>query len=239
MTNILQQLRPHMFTHGYLDNFKDNINKSMSESKCVHKQAKKESTDVFIPKYKDTLFWCFYIMIKGWDAFYLVGRNSFSIEKECKISHIEMLRSNKELLKKNKWRRRSIEDDLLNNKILSPISFICLCALHNINVTLIKEDYYYVYVHPATATTPFYIIKNKGQYGLYNGSLPEMQQKLNKMWEIHNLNKPLRGCSAYKVGDLKKICKQINIDIYKNNRICNKQDIYKLIQSKLNKDFLY
>ena len=77
-----------------------------------------------------------------------------------------MLRKNKELLKKNKWRRRVIEDDLLNNKILSPITFICLCALHNINVTLIEEHYYYAYIHTTTPT--LYIIKNQGQYGLYN-----------------------------------------------------------------------
>ena len=212
MTSILNQLKPHMFTRKYMDNFTDNIHKSIPESKCVHKQKKKESMDVFVPKYKDTLFWCFYIMKKGWDAFYLVGRNSFSIEKECKISYIEMLRKNKELLKKNKWRRRVIEDDLLNNKILSPITFICLCALHNINVTLIEEHYYYAYIHTTTPT--LYIIKNQGQYGLYNGILPTIQDKLNNMWEINNLAKPLRGCSAYKVGDLKKISKQINIDIY-------------------------
>ena len=239
MTSILQQLQPYMFNNHSLANFKDTLKKSRSGTKCENNKSKKEVTDAFIPKYKDTLFWCFYIMIKGWDAFYLVGRNSFSIEKECKISHIEMLRNNKELLKKNKWNRRCIEKDLLNNKILSTTSFICLCALHNINVTLVEEHYFYVYVHPNTKANPFYIIKNQGRYGLYNDSLPAMQKKLNNMWEINNLIKPLRGCSAYKVGDLKKICKQININIYKNNRICNKQDIYKLIQTKLNKDFLY
>ena len=59
------------------------------------------------------------------------------------------------------------------------------------------------------------------------------------MWEIQNLKKPLRGHSSYKVNELKTICKLIDIDIYKDKRIYNKQDIYKLIKSKLNKDFLY
>jgi len=239
MTTILRQLTPYMFNTSSMTDIKDNAKKSISKSKTVDNKLKKNVDDIFIPKYKDTLFWCFYITIKGWDAFYLVGRNSFSVEKECKISHIEMLRNNKALLKKNKWRIRSIEDDLLNNKKLSTTSFICLCALHNINVTLIEEYYFYVFTHTNTKDPPFYIIRNQGQYGLYNGSLSIIQKKLDTMWEINNLIKPLRGCSTYKVGDLKKICKQININIYKNNRICNKQDIYALIQTKLNKDFLY
>jgi len=239
MISILRELKPYMFNANSMANIKDDKKKSISQTESVNNKSKKEVVDIFIPKYKDTLFWCFYIMTKGWDAFYLVGRNTFSVEKECKISHIEMLRNNKELLKKNKWRIRSIEDDLLNNKKLSTTSFICLCALHNINVTLIEEHYYYVYAHTDTKKQPFYIIKNQGRYGLYNGNLTSLQDKLNNMWEIYNLLKPLRGCSAYKVGELKTICKQIHINIYENNRICNKQDIYKLIQSKLNKDFLY
>jgi len=47
------------------------------------------------------------------------------------------------------------------------------------------------------------------------------------------------GQSSYKVNELKTICKLIDIDIYKDKRIYNKQDIYKLIKTKLNKDFLY
>ena len=100
MTTILRQLTPYMFNTSSMTDIKDNAKKSISKSKTVDNKLKKNVDDIFIPKYKDTLFWCFYIITKGWDAFYLVGRNSFSIEKECKISHIEMLRNNKELLKK-------------------------------------------------------------------------------------------------------------------------------------------
>ena len=184
MTAILRQLAPYMFNTSSMADLKDNAKKSISKSKTVDNKLKKNVDDIFIPKYKDTLFWCFYIITKGWDAFYLVGRNSFSVEKECKISHIEMLRNNKALLKKNKWRIRSIEDDLLNNKKLSTTSFICLCALHNINVTLIEEYYFYVFTHTNTKDPPFYIIRNQGQYGLYNGSLSIIQKKLDTMWEM-------------------------------------------------------
>ena len=139
MASIINKLRPYMFNNDTFPPVNNLEKNSSPKSKCINNQFKEETTDIFIPKYKDTLFWCFYIIIKGWDSFYLVGRNSFSIEKECKISHIEILRNNKELLKKNRWKRREIEDDLLNNKILSTTSFICLCALHNINVTIIEE----------------------------------------------------------------------------------------------------
>ena len=90
MTSILHQLQPYMFNNHSLANFKDTLKKSLPGTKCENNKSEKEATNVFVPKYKDTLFWCFYIMIKGWDAFYLVGRNSFSIEKRYLQSSIKL-----------------------------------------------------------------------------------------------------------------------------------------------------
>jgi hypothetical protein len=237
MTSIIRTLKPFMLNEITLKKYYN----TTPILKCAIRKIKKENKeiqDVFIPKYKDTLFWCFYIITKGWEEFYLIGKKSFSIEKKYKISCIEQLRTQKELLKKNKWKRNEIESDLLNNKTLSTITFICLCALYDINVILIEDYYYYSYIINPSGST-FYIKKNKGRYGLYIGDTAIIIKELEKMWEIQNLKKPLRGQSSYKVNELKTICKLIDIDIYKDKRIYNKQDIYKLIKTKLNKDFLY
>ena len=237
MQQLIENLRPFMFNGSNLNTF-PSFDKSLPPKRTNTQSPPQKQKDLFIPKYKDTLFWSFYIIAKGWENFYLVGKKSFSTEKEYKILCIEKLRNAKELLKKNRWRKNQLENDLLNNKIISTQTFICLCALHNINIILMEDYYYYSYTSNETSPI-FFIKKSNNRYGLYTGSTAKMTKELEDKWEIYNLKKPLRGISSYKVGELKKICKQIHIDIYINNRICNKQDIYKLIQSKLNKDFLY
>ena len=238
MQNLIHELTPFMFNCDTLYKFSQLQESKTNRPKPLVQQINQKPKDLFIPKYKDTLFWCFYIMIKGWEEFFLIAKRSFSIEKEYKISCIEQLRTSKELLKKNRWKRTEIENDLLNNTIISPVTFICLCGLYNINIVLIEDFYYYTYI-PTDNPVIFFIKKNNEQYGIYDRSPIKIRKELEDTWEIDNLKKPLRGISAYKVKQLKRICKQLKIDIYKNNRICNKRDIYKLIKSKLNKDFLY
>ena len=138
---MLSQLKPFMFTLNNLSQVSDILdkNKNTSEKKPISAVEEKDK-GLFIPKYKDTLFWCFYIIRNS-----LNGNQSFKVEKETKIACIEYLRTKKELLKKNKWKRTYIETDLLNNPTISPQTFICLCALYDIDITIIKDRYYYIY----------------------------------------------------------------------------------------------
>jgi len=208
MQQLIENLRPFMFNSSNLNTF-PSFDKPLPPKRTNTQSPPQKPKDLFI-----------------------------STEKDYKILCIEKLRNAKELLKKNRWKKNQLENDLLNNKIISTQTFICLCALHNINIILMEDYYYYSYT--SNDTSPIFFVKhNNNRYGLYTGSIAKMTKELEDKWEIYNLKKPLRGISSYKVRELKKICKQIHIDIYINNRICNKQDIYKLIQSKLNKDFLY
>ena len=61
MASILHQLTPYMFNDHTLATFNSPAKNATPAPKCVNNQSKKEVPDVFIPKYKDTLFWCFYI----------------------------------------------------------------------------------------------------------------------------------------------------------------------------------
>ena len=229
---MLCQLKSFMFTLNNLNQFsniaEEEKNSGENKSSSVIKDKDKE---LFIPKYKDTLFWCFYIIHNGLNDYYLIGNQSFKIEKETKIACIENLRTRKELLKKNKWKRTSIETDLLNNPVISPTTFICLCALYDIDITIVEDGYYYTWGEKTSN-----IVKKDGdEYGLYNGSNDNIEKILSRYWKITSIKKPLRGVSSYKVGELKKICKQLGLSIYKSEGrgILNKKDIYNLIKAKI------
>ena len=61
----------------------------------------KKEKEYFIPKQKDTLFWCFYIMKNGIDKYEELNETGISIvtEKQLKIGFVEKLRKEKQLIK--------------------------------------------------------------------------------------------------------------------------------------------
>ncbi len=229
---MLSRLKPFMFTLNNLSQVSDILdkNKNTSDKKPIS-VVKDKDKGLFIPKYKDTLFWCFYIIRNSLNDYHLIGNQSFKIEKETKIACIEYLRTRKEFLKKNKWKRTYIETDLLNNPSISSQTFICLCALYDIDITIVKDRHYYSWGDKISN-----IVKKEGdEYGLHCGSHDHIQKELGDYWKITNFTKPLRGVSSYKVGELKKICKQLGLSILKNEGrgILNKKDIYNLIKAKI------
>ena len=176
---MLKQLRSHMFTRKKLSSLSLHINvekaSPRAESTCI---ASQKNEELFIPKYKDTLFWCFYIMRNSFVDYALIGNQSFKVEKEMKIACIEYLRTKKDLLKKNKWRRTIIETDLLNNSVISMQTFVCLCALYNIDITIVNDYYYYTYGENIQNV----VKKNGDEYGLYKVSSDVVEKELKNYW---------------------------------------------------------
>ena len=54
----------------------------------------------------------------------LIHNTEFKNEKEIKIKLIDKIRENKDILKKNKWKRNNIEQNLLYEKNMSINSFL-------------------------------------------------------------------------------------------------------------------
>ena len=164
-------------------------------------------TGIFTPRAYDTLFWCFYIIENGQDAYYMTGNHKFQIEKNKKISFIEKIRANKTIMKAHKFKINAVENDLLNNRYITKKTFIALCILYDINIIIIFDNYYYKY--NSNASNPIYIIREDGhRYGLDIKSA-NIDEEISKLWRLENINKPLKGISAYKIGDLYKIYKTL------------------------------
>ena len=182
----------------------------------VHRQPKPKShntpvrikrTGVFTPHAYDTLFWCFYIIENGHEAYHMTGNHKFQIEKNKKISFIEKIRANKTIMKAHKLKINAIENDLLNNRYITKKTFIALCILYDINIIIIFDNYYYK--HNANVSNPIHIIRADGDsYGLDTQST-NIDKEISKLWRLENISKPLKGISAYKIGELHKIYKTL------------------------------
>ena len=210
-----------------------------SKSKKEIKKAIPKNTQFLLPKFIDTLFWCYYIICNGISAYELVHGDGFKDSLEMKIQLVYSVRENKELLKKNKWKRNAIEDELVNHKTISVSAFMCICAISNFNVVYIDGNKMYTLLNDEDITTNLNIIeKTANGYSIFIGNNAETYQKYiqsrEQLWQIDNITKPLRGISSYKAKDLQEICRKLHIDINNDKKMPKKKSLlYQMIREKL------
>jgi len=96
-----------------------------------------KSARPFTPFQKDKLFWCFYIILNGYEDYEMNHSSSFSIEKKLKIETVEKLKSVKEKLKELKLKRTELEDELVNKPMITLKGLCALCLVHNVSITYI------------------------------------------------------------------------------------------------------
>ena len=196
------------------------------------KKIKKEDL-IFIPKYKDTLFWCYYILINSIEDYEMVS-SDFKEEKMIKISLIQTIRENKEILKKFKIKRTAVEDELLNQQFISVSTFFLLCFLKGINI-IIKNEV--KFLENINNDTKIEIIEQRGKkYGLFIGNKEkEIEKCRNNYWKIDgfDFSKTLKSVSYYKLKDLQDICRKLNIITEKGGKKLRKKDLYEMIRIKI------
>jgi len=196
-------------------------------NKIIKKIIPKNS-NFLLPKFTDSLFWCYYIICKGISAYEIIQSDGFKDSLEMKIQLVYSDRENKELLKKNKWKRNAIEDVLVNHKTISPSVFMCICAISKLNIAYIDGKKMYTLQSGDTAIN--IIEKTTDGYSIFIGTDTEKYEKYTQckeqLWQIENLAKPLRGISSYKVKDLREICTKIQLNIYNSDKTLKKKAYY-------------
>jgi hypothetical protein len=212
-------------------------------------QLQKRKPLAFVPRKKDNLFWCFYVIVNGFSKYEYPGNNSFENEKTEKFRLIEFLRKqeNRSILKKYKIKRDDTENDLANQERISPKTFLALCYTHNLNILFIHR-YKCFKIHGGHPEDIYHVIHkydppHQNPHGLYkyaydvDASAEDKAKYLdsNLFYEWETIDKPLKAISSYKVADLTRIC-QINKIIVKNEieqKSKTKQEIYDLLIEKM------
>jgi hypothetical protein len=185
------------------------INNNIKAIVNIPKKNITSITDIFFPRQRDQLFWCFYVILHGESEYDMIS-NFFTLEKEVKYKWIEDFRGRKELFKPIKVSRNVVEDELANAKVITMATVKALCQLNDINIFYIDDKKYYEIM--TNSEKPIYLIYYREHY-----------------WKLENLDKPLKAVSSYKVNDLKDICKRLHID----SSNMTKPKMYEKILSKL------
>ncbi len=227
--NMLEGVSKYMFTLRNMSNIDIIMNEDKSKPNIV--APKKNITnivDIFFPKQRDQVFWCFYIILNDITNYEMV-HNYFTMEKETKYKWIEEFRLKKELFKPIKVSRNAVEDELANAKTITMASIKALCHLKDVNVFYIDDKKYYEML--TNDEKPIYVIeKIDGKYGLkQNISKEKVEYYREHYWKLENLDKPLKAVSSYKSDELKDICKRLHIDAHD----MTKPQMYEKILSKL------
>lgn len=229
-SEMINGFSKHMLTLKNMSNISIITNEITSNKPNIVVPKKNMSTvnDIFFPKQRDQLFWCFYVILQG-QIEYDILTSFFTLEKETKYKWIEVFRGRKELFKPIKVSRNVVEDELANAKAITMATVKALCHLNDVNVFYVDDKKYYEIT--TNSEKPFYLIeKVDGRYGLKEKiPIEKVEYYREHYWKLENLDKPLKAVSSYKADELKDICKRLHID----SSNMTKPQMYEKILSKL------
>ena len=219
-SDLINELLPHMLTQKNIVSYSNLLTRDRkrdSGRKSSSKNIIKTTDNIFFPKQKDSLFWCFYIALHGLHEYDTI-HNFFTKEKEIKYSWIEELRGKKEILKPIKISKATVEDELANCQRITMASVKAMCHLFDINIFYIDNKKFYEII--TDANKPVFAIEQKEKsFGLKkNLTQEQLEYYRNHFWKLENLDKPLKAISSYKINDLREICNKLHIDFVNMTR---------------------
>ena len=217
-----------------------NIRKSLEMKMQTNKEtfkSKNESNNskpkgsIFVPREKDTLFWCFYIMKHGDTKYEMLEHKNIIIERKIKIEYVEKIRKEKQTVKTYKFATLThIENNLANDNYLDIKTFLTLCAIENLNILFVKnKTYYELVMNDSNELHIVYLLQNE-KYG-YEINHTNSEQIKSTLYKLDNIDKPIKSMSGYKISELVEICEKLAIDTInkETNKPKCKKDLYEAI----------
>jgi hypothetical protein len=233
--DVLKNLQDYMLDEINIDRALkmklENVNKEKSQTNFV-----KPKKNLFIPREKDMLFWCFFIFKNGDIKYETLYNKNEVIEKQIKITFVEKIRKEKQTLKIYKFDSISnIESNLVNDNLISRKTFLSLCALENINIIYInKKTYFELLMNDTNEVFIIHEINNSSngkynvKYGFEIGNNELIDNIKTSLYRVDNIDKPIKAFSSYKTQELIDICSKLAIEIINKdtNKIKPKKDLY-------------
>jgi hypothetical protein len=211
----------------------------LTSNKVIQKPVLPKKETIYKPKQKDSLFWCFYILKKGFSNYEMeINNQYFVVEKAEKFKYIDLIRKNKNILKIHKIKPfTELEDDLANKDKISPKTFFALCILENINVILVdKRKIFELTSIDIDDAHPVNIIHRNNKTYEHHIELDVTMEMLQKYrdtyYKMNSFDSMLKSMSSYKLDELIELCKKLNIPIdnnNNNNKKPTKKAIYELL----------
>jgi hypothetical protein len=235
--DVLKNLQDYMLNDSLVKRMIESTNNSSNKNNILEKpNILKKEKEYFIPKQKDTLFWCFYIMKNGIDKYEELNETGISVvtEKQLKIGFVEKLRKEKQLIKIYKFASNThIENQLVNENKIDISTFLTLCVLENLNIIYLKKKTYYELLMNDNNEIHVVNFTDYGKFGYKLSLNNDVNNIRTTLFKIDNIEKPVKALSAYKLSELLEFCSKLDITIVneKTNKKKNKNELYEsLIQ---------
>lgn len=211
--------------------------KQIGEEKKEKQEHNEKSYLFYVTRDKDKLFWIFYIMLNGEDA-YKYLKTKFVIEKEIKIGAVEKMRKMPNMFKQHKLNKVRIENELSGDVPLTLEGFFGLCIIYNISAIFMKKNCYCDLYGVGDSSVTHLIEEVEGGLGIHifktkEASLDFAKQVRESKWRMENVLTPIKSISSYTHADLLKIYNKVT---------SMKKDTTGFIESfkeKKTKQFLY
>ena len=245
---VLNEQNIHIFLKSYENTIESNLNKSIvkkfnNESKFNNETKykneikhivpiSKPKSSIFTPVEKDTLFWCFYIIINDLIKYEMIENKNIIVEKSIKIEYVEKIRKQKNLIKQYKLSPLTkIEDNLVNNDKINIITFFTLCIIENINILFVKKNTYYELMMNDTNKLYIIYLFENGKYGFEENINNKSDNIKNSFFKINNISKPIKSISSYKSNEMIDIAQKLGINLIHTttNKPKIKKDLYEEI----------
>jgi hypothetical protein len=210
-----------------------NRHSTLKESNKVNyeKQDLIKKPALFVPREKDTLFWCFYLMKHGDVKYEMLEYKNILTEKTLKIEYVEKIRKEKQTVKTYKFATLThIENNLANENQLDVKTFLTLCAIENLNILFVKnKTYYELLMNDSNELHTIHLLQNY-KYG-HEINPTGAEQIKTTLYKLDNIDKPIKSMSGYKLSELVEICEKLAIDIVNKdtNKSKNKKELYESI----------
>jgi len=187
--------------------------------------------DTFFPDVHDSLFWSFYIMKNGQEAYESLGKINIVIERKIKIEYIERFRESKQVLKSYKTAPLThLENVLLNEKQIDIKTLIALCVIEGISFMYIYKNTYFEMNIDADESTQIHAIVRMDMPTKYGyKTIPDIKPIRESFYKIDNMNKPLKSMSAYKLDELVVFCNKLAITSGNDGKKANKKCLYEML----------
>lgn len=188
------------------------------------------------PTHQDSLFWCIYIAMHGYNDYQQVSRNYGVKELEIKQKIGNYIQSNPSKMKKTNMKITKAAVQEILSELLTSVretsffSMIGMLVFYNINILIIDATGKKMleFVSDVDNELPTYVLHKDifGKYKLQSEPLSRQQIITMKttVFCLESYLKPLKTISSYHVEDLYKIAKQIGV--YNDNKKYKKPDLY-------------
>ena len=204
---MLTQLKEYMFTSKLTVSTCPIVSEKQQDTITIRKKPSKSPW--LMPRFDDTLFWCFYIIHHSLSDYELTSNSGFKEERSFKIAFVEAIRNKPDFIKANKISRTTLENEMVNDKKISLLGFEALCLFYNIRAIVIQAR---MFVETGPTAGVLHVIQfRKGKYELLMKQSIDIEEYIKQLIKVKTFMKPLNAQTSYKLADLEYMSKKMGI----------------------------